>query len=94
MSHDELTAFVLRHRLSPEASEELKSIFDDGPRSSLGVAELGKLLCKRGQVEHGAGDVAAAKAALAEAESIAADLGVTAESEIGKLVVELRALLG
>jgi hypothetical protein len=58
------------------------------------ASDHGELLCKRGQVEHGAGDVTAAKAALAEAEAIVDEMGVGAESELGKLVAELKALLG
>jgi len=45
------------------------------------------------RVEHGAGEQAAAGAALREAESLADELGAAEDSELGKAVATLRELL-
>jgi predicted ATPase/class 3 adenylate cyclase/Tfp pilus assembly protein PilF len=55
--------------------------------------EHAKLLCKRARVEHLAGDASAACAALAEAETIAADLQPGPDSDLGQELVKTRAAL-
>ena len=56
--------------------------------------ELGKLLCKRGTIEHSAGDLHTAHTALAEASDIAEALGAAPDSELGRAVTALQAMLG
>ena len=56
--------------------------------------ELAKLLCKRAWVERRAGDPEVARRALAEAESIAAELDAGPNSELLRAIVEVRADLG
>jgi predicted ATPase/Tfp pilus assembly protein PilF/tRNA A-37 threonylcarbamoyl transferase component Bud32 len=56
--------------------------------------ELGKLLCKKAQVEHLAGDSDVAASALAEAEIITAELNVTPDSELGRALATARSALG
>jgi predicted ATPase/Tfp pilus assembly protein PilF len=75
--------------------DQARALLTRGEEQLRGVyaLELGKLLCKRGQVEHGAGYLAAAHAALTEAETIATELGLTPDSELDKLVADLRRLL-
>ena len=53
--------------------------------------DLGKLLCQRGECERLAGDLPAARAHLAEAESIARELAAGPDSEIGREIATLRA---
>jgi hypothetical protein len=53
------------------------------------AVELGKLLCKRGEVERLAGDLAAARAALDEAASIAARIEAGPDSELGQALAAL-----
>ncbi|MEY3211225.1 MAG: hypothetical protein RIT28_1706 [Pseudomonadota bacterium] len=53
--------------------------------------ELAKLLGLRARLHHQRGDPAAATSALAEAEALAADLGVSPESELGQAVTRARA---
>ena len=53
---------------------------------------LGVVLCHRAEVEHGAGDVEAARAALAQARSIANELGAGAASELGGALVPRRGI--
>ena len=52
--------------------------------------ELGKFLCKRGELEVQQGNIPAARAGLAEAESIADDLAVGPETELARSIEELR----
>jgi len=52
--------------------------------------ELGKLLCKRGTIEHSAGDLHTAHTARAEASDIVEALEVTPDSELGKAVTALQ----
>ncbi len=54
--------------------------------------ELGKALCAIGTLEMRLGDVEAARAALAEAESVAEKLGADRESDLAQRIQELRAL--
>jgi len=56
--------------------------------------ELGKLLCKRGTIEHSAGDLHTAHTALSEASDIAEALEVTPDSDLGRAVTALQAMLG
>jgi Tfp pilus assembly protein PilF len=61
--------------------------------SQLGGVDRGehaKLLCKRAQIEQLTGDTAAASTALAEAETIAADLKVGPESGLGQELAKAR----
>ena len=54
---------------------------------------MGKLLCKKTRVENLAGDPDAAASALAEAESIAIELGAGPDSELGQALTETREAL-
>ena len=69
-----------------------RALFSQGESQLRGVhsLELAKLLCKRAPVERRAGDRAAARRALAEAESIAAQLDARPESELGRAIAEVR----
>ena len=75
--------------------EEARSLLAQGEPQVRGVykEELGKLLCKRARVEHLAGDPAAAATALAEAESIADDLDMDPDTELGQAIAEARSAL-
>jgi len=53
--------------------------------------ELGKALCRRGRLELDRGLRPAAQAAMAEAESIAAELAAGPDSELGQALADLRA---
>ena len=55
--------------------------------------ELAKLLCLRGQAELAGEEPGLARAELAEAEAMAAEMGVGADSELGRLVSALREAL-
>ncbi len=55
--------------------------------------ELGKLLCKKARVEHLAGDSSAAAAALAEAETVAIEMGASLDSELTHTLAEARKIL-
>ena len=55
--------------------------------------ELAKLLCVRGQLELGAGDVAAAHEALRAAGALAAECGAGPDSDAGRDIAKLGALL-
>ncbi len=57
------------------------------------AAELGKLLCVRGTLEHGAGNQELASHALEEASAIVGDLGLGSNSELAVAVAALRELL-
>ena len=54
---------------------------------------LGILLCSRAETEHLAGSSNAAKAALAEANVIAAEVGAGPDSELGVALARVRNLL-
>lgn len=56
--------------------------------------ELAKLLCARAELHHAHGAAEAAASALAEAESFGQALGVSAQSELGRLIARARAALG
>ncbi len=56
-------------------------------------AEHAKFLCKKGQILHLAGDATAAAIALAEVESIAAELAANPDSELGQVLAETREIL-
>jgi hypothetical protein len=53
---------------------------------------LGVLLCGRTEAAHLAGDLDAAKGALAEAESLAAAIGAGPDSELGLALARVRDL--
>jgi len=75
------------------AFAEARSLLDQGePQVRRGSKlELGKLLCKWALIEEMAGDPGAATAALAEAESIVAELGSHQDMALGELLAEARA---
>jgi len=56
--------------------------------------ELGKLLASRGEADLAAGELAGARAALTEATSLAAAIGVAPESALGRSIDALRSALG
>ena len=74
---------------------EARALLDRGEEQLRGVdaLELAKLQCKRGQVEHRAGKVAVAQAALDEARTISSERGVGPDSELGRAVADLARLL-
>ena len=51
--------------------------------------ELAKVLCTRAELEQGTGDVAAARAALDEAQQLAENAGAGPESELGRLLAKV-----
>ena len=73
-------------RSAPDAGDAL--LRDAGAR-----LDLTALPCARVETEHLAGDRDAACAALAEAESLAAEVGVGPDSEAGRALARVRALL-
>jgi predicted ATPase/class 3 adenylate cyclase/Tfp pilus assembly protein PilF len=82
-------------RAQQGAFDEARAFLDKGEVQVRGVhkVELGKLLCKKARVEYLAGDPAAAASALAEAESIAAELRGDPDSELGQALAATRAAL-
>ncbi len=83
-------------RAQQGAFDEARALLDKGDPQVRGVnkVELGKLLCKKAQIEHLAGDSDVAASALAEAETIAAEMNVTADSELGQALATARSALG
>ncbi len=79
-------------RAQQGAFKEARALLDKGEPQVRGVhkLDLGKLLCKKARVEHLAGDPDAASTALAEAESIVAELEVTPNSELSTALAEAR----
>jgi ATP/maltotriose-dependent transcriptional regulator MalT len=75
------------------AFDEARTLLTRGEQQLRGVyaLELGKLLCKRGEVERLAGDLDAARAALDEAASIAARVEAGPDSNLGRTVAVLSA---
>jgi tetratricopeptide (TPR) repeat protein len=73
------------------AIDEARTLLTRGDQQLRGVyaLELGKLLCKRGEVERLAGDLDAARAARDEAASIAARIGAGPDSELGRALAAL-----
>jgi tetratricopeptide (TPR) repeat protein len=74
------------------AFDEARALLTRGDQQLRGVyaLELGKLLCKRGEVERLAGDLDAARAARDEAASIAAETEAGSDSDLGRAVAALR----
>jgi hypothetical protein len=74
------------------AIDEARALLTRGEQQLRGVhaLELGKLLCKRGEVERLAGDLDAARAARDEAASIAARIEAGPDSELGRALAALR----
>ena len=73
------------------AIDEARALLPRGEQQLRGVhaVELGKLLCKRGEVERLAGDLDAARAARDEAGAIAAETNAGSDSELGRAVAAL-----
>jgi predicted ATPase/tetratricopeptide (TPR) repeat protein len=57
------------------------------------AVELGRLLCRRAQVEHIAASSEVAEAALSEAKEIAAKLGGSSDSDLGQMITETEDML-
>ena len=57
------------------------------------AAELGKLLCTRGELECRCGDMPASTAALREAETLAEKVGAGPESDLGRRLATLRQVI-
>jgi predicted ATPase/Tfp pilus assembly protein PilF len=77
--------------------DEARAAFGAGEAllRELGVPlSLAKLLCERGRFDASAGDLVAARTALAEAQATAKTLGATAASELGQELARLRSALG
>jgi DNA-binding response OmpR family regulator/predicted ATPase/Tfp pilus assembly protein PilF len=76
--------------------EEARILLDDGEERLRGSDsfELGKLLCKRAEVEHIAGEADSAIAALDEATRIADDLALDETSELVVSIQKTRQVLG
>jgi predicted ATPase/serine/threonine protein kinase/tetratricopeptide (TPR) repeat protein len=77
------------------AIDEARTLLEKGDSQLRGIEpiELAKLLCKRARVEHLAGETTAASAALAEAETIAAEVEAGADSELGQELTKARTAL-
>ena len=76
--------------------DEARDCLDAGERLLLAVSDrmsLGILLCNRAETEHLAGIADAARAALAAAAVIAAEVGAGADSELGLALARVRNLL-
>ncbi len=73
-----------------EAAEAL-AMSEDRLRSIAAPMELAKLLCTRGELEVRCGDRAKAQTTLAEAESLALQVGADTDSDLGRGIAELRA---
>ena len=75
--------------------DDARSLLDhaEGLLDGLNAVEFGKLLTKRGHVEHLAGNAEAARSALDRAEAIALEIGAADASEIGRAVRDLREVL-
>ncbi len=78
------------------AFDEARSLLVQGEAQlrSVHKPELGKLLCKKARVEHLAGDLDAAAAALNAAEALAVELSLSADSELGQALAVARAEAG
>jgi predicted ATPase/serine/threonine protein kinase/Tfp pilus assembly protein PilF len=77
------------------AVDEARILLEKGDSKLRGdePSELAILLCRRARVEQLAGDASAASAALAEAETIAAELEVGPDSELGQELSKARTAL-
>jgi len=75
--------------------EEARALLARGEDQLRGVHsfELGKLLCKRGRIEYDCGELAEARITLVEAEDLASEMGLGADSELDRAVGALRSLL-
>ena len=85
-----LAGLLVRQERIGEAQEALK----EGEallREAGNPLELAKLLCTRGRAEVAAGDLNLARAALAEAETMAAAIGAGPDSELCHQIAKLRA---
>jgi len=76
--------------------DEARSLLAEGEAQLRNVhkPELGKLLCKKARVEHLAGDLDAAAAALKVAEALSVELSLSSDSELGQALAEARAEAG
>ena len=75
--------------------DEAQALLEAGePQVESTPEEHAKFLCKKGQVCHIAGDAEGARAALVQAQGMAAELKVRDDSEVGQAVAALAALLG
>ena len=88
-------SFALIHA-QQGAFDEARSLLAQGEAQlrSVHKPELGKLLCKKARVEHLAGDLDAAAAALNAAEALAVELSLSADSELGQALAVARAEAG
>ena len=83
-------------RAQQGALDEARELLEMGESQVRGVyqLELGKLLCKKARVEHLAGDPSASATALAEAESIDAELAAGPDSDLGRALADAREIIG
>ncbi len=72
-----------------------RELLDTGESQLRGVwvVELGRLLCRRAQVEHAAGCPEKAEAALNEAKTIAEQVGGSSDSDLGQMITEAESLM-
>ncbi len=56
--------------------------------------ELGRLLCSRAEGHHRRGDASAARACLVEAQSLAASVGATPSTELGRALSRVQGMIG
>ena len=84
--HARQANFVEARRCLDSGEALLRAVSD---RTSLGI-----LLCSRAETEHLAGVPDAARAALAEADVIAAEVGAGPDSELGLALARVRNLCG
>jgi tetratricopeptide (TPR) repeat protein len=75
--------------------DEARELLEKGEARVRGVwaVELGRLLCRRAQVEHLATCPEKAAAALTEAKEIAESLGGSSDSDLGQMITETEGIL-
>ena len=75
--------------------EEARALLGRGEEQLRGLwaVELGRLLCRRAQVEYAAACISEAEVALTEAREIAAQLGGSEDSDLGQMIAETARML-
>ena len=75
--------------------EEARTLLGRGEEQLRGLwaVELGRLLCRRAQVEYAAACISEAEVALTEAREIAAQLGGSEDSDLGQMIAEAERML-
>jgi tetratricopeptide (TPR) repeat protein len=82
------------YRARQEKMDEARALLEIGePPLRRHPKEHAKFLCQKGQVCHLAGDISGARAALEQAQGLAAELKVLDNSEVGRAVAALVVML-